>query len=136
MNNVTNKISIATEDWAAIIKIYRKMFDLTQEEMANRVGCNRRCISEWESQKTFPQRNKQLKLQELLAPVLDDVLCEMDVKKTVLQKQAFENNPNGLQELLASYKAISPKRYKLFVDINNLSDEDVDIIQLMVDRIK
>ena len=129
-----NRPMIDASEWADYIKLYRRVHDLTQKEFGELVGCTRRCVSEWESQKTFPQKNKQIKLMELFLPILPELARELAVKEKIQKIADQQSSIDLLETALVEYKKVEPVKYNLIMQIGELDDDIIQAITVIVEK--
>lgn len=70
------------------IQIYRKRFNLTQEELAQKLLVSRQTISLWEKDQTVPTIDNLIRLREIFGVSVDEILGFEDAE------QSKENSPN------------------------------------------
>lgn len=58
------------------LKRYRKLFKLTQEGVADRIGVSRQAVAKWETGETIPDINSCAALAEMFGITLDDLVRE------------------------------------------------------------
>ena len=70
------------------IKKYRQEAGLSQEELANRIYVSRQTISNWESDKSYPDVNSLVLLSEIFQISLDKLIKgDIDIMKEVINKE-------------------------------------------------
>ena len=62
------------------IKKYRNEFDISQDELAEKVYVSRQTISNWENDKNYPDINSLLRLSEVFH-VSIDILIRGDIEE-------------------------------------------------------
>ena len=67
----------------------RKKNNLSQEELAEKVGVTRQTISKWELEETAPDINQAVILSKIFKVSLDD-LTNNDVSNVLVEKVPFE----------------------------------------------
>lgn len=72
------------------IRYYRKLSDLTQEQLANIVGIRRETISSYENNKTSPTLEDLMKIAESLKVEVDDLVIDYVKKENVNFENATE----------------------------------------------
>ena len=75
------------------IKELRKTYNLTQEELANKLFVSRQAISLWEQDKSSPSKESLLILKELFGISIDEWLLENE-DKMINEKQEKLRNYN------------------------------------------
>ncbi len=89
---------------ASNLQFLRRKHQMTQEDLANRMGVSRQTISKWESADVLPELSKALQLSEIFACPLDALLKE-DLSPRV-QEEIRLIRLEGFR--LAQYVMISP----------------------------
>lgn len=56
------------------IKFFREKAQLTQMELANRIGVSQKAVAKWEVGKGFPKASNLLKLSDALNCSIDELL--------------------------------------------------------------
>ncbi len=88
---------------AAQIKCYRRELDISQEELAERVYVSRQTISNWETEKTYPDIKSLILLSEVFSVTLDQ-LIKGDLKtmkeEITAQERAKFNRDSNIYSIL------------------------------------
>ena len=58
------------------LKVLRKQFNLTQEEMAERLDVSRQAITKWESGEGMPDIDNLKQIAELFGTTIDDLVAD------------------------------------------------------------
>ena len=74
----------------------RKMQNLTQEELANKLGITSKAVSKWECGKSLPDVSIMLELCKILNITVNDLLCGEKVKEKEYQEKFEENIVNTI----------------------------------------
>ena len=91
----------------------RKENNYTQEQLASILGVSRQAISKWESDITYPETDKLIRISELFDCSLD-YLLKSEVKSENNNTQEIQENSNNMAVLVDSEKE---KFSKLFMGI-------------------
>ena len=91
----------------------RKENNYTQEQLASILGVSRQAISKWESDITYPETDKLIRISELFDCSLD-YLLKSEVKSDNNNTQEIQENSNNMAVLVDSEKE---KFSKLFMGI-------------------
>jgi AbrB family looped-hinge helix DNA binding protein len=68
------------------IKRFRKLYKLTQEDVAEKIGVSRQAIAKWENGETIPDINSCISLAKLFGVSLDDFVKETDMNVFDMKK--------------------------------------------------
>lgn len=69
----------------------RKKFNMTQSELAEKIGITNRAVSKWETGKSIPDVSIMLELCEILDISVNELLCGKQLNEKEEQKEAEEN---------------------------------------------
>lgn len=69
----------------------RKKFNMTQSELAEKIGITNRAVSKWETGKSIPDVSILLELCEILDISVNELLCGKQLNEKEEQKEAEEN---------------------------------------------
>ena len=72
------------------IRKYRKKNDLTQEELAERLGVTYQSVSRWENGTTYPDLELLPSISELLAVTVDELIGMSQIEKEKRAKETFD----------------------------------------------
>lgn len=82
----------------------RAVNNMTQEQLAMLLGVSRQSVTKWESEKSYPEMDKLLKMCQIFGCTLDD-LVQGDLTETITKAVVFnqENHliPNSKKKPLA-----------------------------------
>lgn len=82
------------------LKKIRKQHNLSQEQIAEKLGVSRQSVSKWESGGAYPEMDKMLQLCQLFNLNIDDLLNQ-DIKEVNNNKQAKNNINKFIDDFLA-----------------------------------
>ena len=71
--------------------------NISQEQLADKIGVSRQSISAWESGKSSPELEKLIALSELFEISLDELTSEISTKKPILIKKNMKNHIKKLR---------------------------------------
>lgn len=77
----------------------RKNNNLSQEQLAEKVGVSRQAVSKWESGTSYPDMDKLLQICKILNCTLDDLLDDGSISPNQIQSKKEDSN-NYLQDFL------------------------------------
>ena len=83
------------------IKKIRKENNLSQEQLAEKLGVSRQSVSKWESNQAYPEMEKMLQICQIFNLNIDELLNQ-DFKEVNNSKQA-KNNINKYIESFLGY---------------------------------
>ena len=66
--------------------------NISQEQLADKIGVSRQSISAWESGKSSPELEKLIALSELFEISLDELTGEISTKKANFNKKEYEKS--------------------------------------------
>ena len=92
------------------IKKLRQEAQLSQEELAERIYVSRQTISNWENDKSYPDVNSLVLLNETFQISLDKLIKgDIEVMKDVIQKEEIEkmNRYGGIYTMMLIASAVS-----------------------------
>lgn len=69
----------------------RKKFNMTQSELAEKIGITNRAVSKWETGKSIPDVSIMLELCEILDISVNELLCGKQLNEKEEKKEAEEN---------------------------------------------
>lgn len=81
------------------LKKIRKEHNLSQEQLAERLGVSRQSVSKWESSQAYPEMDKMLQLCQMFNLNMDDLLNQ-DIKEVNNVKQAKNNINKFIDDFL------------------------------------
>lgn len=91
----------------------RKNNNLSQEQLADRIGVSRQAVSKWESGSSYPDMEKIIQISNILNCTLEDLLDDGTIKSNPSQHPKLSFN-NYLQDLL---KFVT-KTYNMFCSMD------------------
>ena len=120
---------------AALIRDRRKGLEMSQDELARRVGCNPSRVSKWESGNVRPSQEYEDALCEVLGLTLDELRgyatpvegveeVRNDVLKKVLNSPEWRELPAAKRQALAA----------LFNDLDNVEEYEVRSVMAVLLR--
>ena len=77
----------------------RKNNNLSQEQLADRLGVSRQAVSKWESGSSYPDMDKIIQISKILNCTLEDLLDDGTIKGNIESKKNVNIN-NYLKEFL------------------------------------
>ena len=83
------------------LKKIRKEYNLSQEELADKLGVSRQSVSKWESGGAYPEMDKVLQICKIFNLNIDELLNQ-DIKEVTESKQS-KNNINKYIDDFLSY---------------------------------
>lgn len=75
----------------------RKANDLTQEQLAEKIGISRQSVSKWESGQAVPELDKIVALCELFNVTTDYLLKPSEIDPLTAKTQLLENQQKNLE---------------------------------------
>lgn len=100
------------------IQFYRKKIGLSQEELGQKLLVSRQTISLWEMDKTLPTVDNLLRLKEIFAVSIDDILSESppteQSKEEPKETYVFKYSKSDLQEVFKKAQLPIIKRTIIF----------------------
>ena len=115
------------------IKKYRIAADMTQMELAEKMGISFQAVSSWERNETMPDISRMTELAELFHITVDELLDYQDKAKCVemlMHPQEQEISVKELQELEGIVKPSDVRKYKIKIE----SFEDIIYLAPFVGR--
>lgn len=115
------------------IKKYRIAADMTQMELAEKMGISFQAVSSWERNETMPDISRMTELAELFHITVDELLDYQDKAKCVemlMHPQEQEISVKELQELEGIVKPSDVRKYKIKIE----SVEDIIYLAPFVGR--
>lgn len=118
------------------LKELRKEKELTQKELAEKLGVGRTTISEYESGKIVPRQDGLVKLAEILDVTVDyltgnheirEIIPTLDVKPIKLDKVYY--NINLEQQLARMIRNLCVPTYNCYFGQKELSEKEKDILK-------
>ena len=112
------------------LKKIRKDNNLSQEELADKLGVSRQAVSKWESGAAYPEMDKVLQICKMFNLNIDDLLNK-DIKEVADIKES-KNIFNKYIDDFTSYitKTVDVfSSMKLKEKIEELEKEEIDILQ-------
>lgn len=91
------------------LKRFRKLFKLTQESVADRIGVSRQAVAKWETGETIPDINSCTALAEMFGVTLDDLVRETN-DEVINIKQAKGKYIFGMVKVGAHGQIVIPKK--------------------------
>lgn len=91
----------------------RKNNNLSQEQLADRLGVSRQAVSKWESGSSYPDMDKIIQISKILNCTLEDLLDDGTIKGNIESKKNVNIN-NYLKEFLD----FITKTYNMFTSMN------------------
>ena len=74
---------------------YRKKMNLSQEELASRIGVSRQAVSKWERAEASPDTDNLILLADIYGVSLDELLKGEKETESETQSEEPENNPDS-----------------------------------------
>lgn len=115
------------------IKKYRIAADMTQMELAEKMGVSFQAVSSWERSETMPDISRLTELAEFFHVTVDELLDYQDKAKcveTLMHPQEQEISVKELQELEGIVKPSDVKKYKIKIE----SFEDIIYLAPFIGR--
>ena len=81
------------------LKKIRKEHNLSQEQLAEKLGVSRQSVSKWESSQAYPEMDKMVQLCKIFNLNIDDLLNQ-DIKEINRNKQAKNNINKFIEDFL------------------------------------
>lgn len=94
---------------------FRKSHNLSQEELANKIGVSRQAVSKWERAEASPDTDNLILLSKIYGVTLDDLLKENDVVGTSqgesISEDACDNNNSQSNQQSANTENTTADEY-------------------------
>ena len=102
------------------IQFYRKRNGLSQEELGQKLLVSRQTVSLWEMDKTLPTIDNLIRLKEIFAISIDDILSESEIteekRSEPRESYVFKYEKSDLQELFKKARLPLIKRHSVLVN--------------------
>ena len=112
------------------IKKYRIAADMTQMELAEKMGISFQAVSSWERNETMPDISRMTELAELFHITVDELLDYQDKAKCVEMLMHPQEQEISVQELEGIVKPSDVRKYKIKIE----SFEDIIYLAPFVGR--
>ena len=83
---------------------YRKKMNLSQEELAARIGVSRQAVSKWERAEASPDTDNLILLADIYGVSLDELLKGEKETESETQSEETENNAENNPDSDTTYK--------------------------------
>ena len=104
------------------LKRIRKENNLSQEQLADKLGVSRQSVSKWESGQAYPEMDKVLQLCQLFNLNIDELLNQ-NIKDVNNKKQA----KNTFNKFLESALDYLTRVYKMLIQLEECEEDDEEI---------
>lgn len=90
----------------------RKENNLSQEQLADKIGVSRQAVSKWESGSSYPDMDKMIQICSILNCTLEDLLDDGTIKENKTNSQT--TNKNNFNNYLQDFLTFITKSYNMF----------------------
>lgn len=90
----------------------RKENNLSQEQLADKIGVSRQAVSKWESGSSYPDMDKMIQICSILNCTLEDLLDDGTIKESKTSNTT--NNKNNFNNYLQDFLTFITKSYNMF----------------------
>lgn len=90
----------------------RKENNLSQEQLADKLGVSRQAVSKWESGSSYPDMDKMIQICSILNCTLEDLLDDGTIKENKTSNQT--TNKNNFNNYLQDFLTFITKSYNMF----------------------
>jgi transcriptional regulator with XRE-family HTH domain len=95
------------------IRTARRRLNLTQDQLATKLGCTKPAVSKWEANKAIPPFPRVKRLGEVLGINAETLFASIDRSNEITRAEAANMDPL----LLSAWKKLSPKQRNTLVQI-------------------
>ena len=95
------------------LKKIRKQHNLSQEQLAEKLGVSRQSVSKWESNQAYPEMDKVIQLTKLFNLNMDELLNQ-DISETTKEKQS----KNILNKYIEEILNFTSKTVNMFINMS------------------
>ncbi len=106
---------------------YRKKMNLSQEELASRIGVSRQAVSKWERAEASPDTDNLILLADIYGVSLDELLKGEKETESETQSEEPENNAENNPDSDTTYKKSDKVSFKHGIHVDS---KDGDSVQL------
>ena len=79
----------------------RKSKNLSQEDLASKLGISRQAVSKWESGNAYPETEKLIQLAELFDCTVDELITGVMKEEGELNKQEYLKHKRSFAKLIS-----------------------------------
>lgn len=98
---------------------YRKKMNLSQEELASRIGVSRQAVSKWERAEASPDTDNLILLADIYGVSLDELLKGEKETESETQSEEPENNSENNPDSDTTYKKSDKVSFKHGIHVDS-----------------
>ncbi|NLD20690.1 MAG: helix-turn-helix transcriptional regulator, partial [Clostridiales bacterium] len=74
-------------DFGSKLQSLRKISNLSQEELADKLGVSRQAVSKWESNTAYPEMDKLVVMSKLFKCSMDDLVNDETTSQSIIERK-------------------------------------------------
>lgn len=106
---------------------YRKKMNLSQEELASRIGVSRQAVSKWERAEASPDTDNLILLADIYGVSLDELLKGEKETESETQSEEPENNSENNPDSDTTYKKSDKVSFKHGIHVDSKDGDSVHL---------
>lgn len=106
---------------------YRKKMNLSQEELASRIGVSRQAVSKWERAEASPDTDNLILLADIYGVSLDELLKGEKETESETQSEEPENNAENNPDSDTTYKKSDKVSFKHGIHVDSKDGDSVHL---------
>ena len=106
---------------------YRKKMNLSQEELAARIGVSRQAVSKWERAEASPDTDNLILLADIYGVSLDELLKGEKETESETQSEEPENNTENNHDSDTTYKKSDKVSFKHGIHVDSKDGDSVHL---------
>ena len=106
---------------------YRKKMNLSQEELASRIGVSRQAVSKWERAEASPDTDNLILLADIYGVSLDELLKGEKETESETQSEEPENNAENNPDSATTYKKSDKVSFKHGIHVDSKDGDSVHL---------
>ena len=106
---------------------YRKKMNLSQEELAARIGVSRQAVSKWERAEASPDTDNLILLADIYGVSLDELLKGEKETESETQSEEPENNAENNPDSDTTYKKSDKVSFKHGIHVDSKDGDSVHL---------
>ena len=106
---------------------YRKKMNLSQEELASRIGVSRQAVSKWERAEASPDTDNLILLADIYGVSLDELLKGEKETESETQSEEPENNAENNHDSDTTYKKSDKISFKHGIHVDSKDGDSVHL---------